>query len=38
MQKSDVNFYLELLNYIRLYCSENDYLVVPTLYAIGNWF
>lgn len=40
MQKkdSDINFYIELLNYIRLYCNENDYLVVPTLIALSHWF
>ena len=37
MQKSDVNFYMEILNNIRKYAEVNDYELVPTCKAISEF-
>lgn len=37
MQKSDVNFYMEITNNIMKYAETNDYEIVPTLKAISEY-
>ena len=37
MQKSDVNFYMEITNNIMKYAEDNDYELVPTFKAISEY-
>ena len=37
MQKSDVNFYMEITNNIMKYAQVNDYELIPTFKAISEY-